>query len=210
MDFATDEALEGLDTLANLAILEEGHPIATPGHVTTKHPRHKIGCSCIVCKQSPSGKGFKHKHTCECAVCLTVKRRFKTLMLRREKKQQENNQESASEKKDTETQSVLEKSQENKVLTDERLNTPSTLKDLSCEVSGYHSCGKNSSGSSLKCQIDLNIKPERDDSVISGGINAFGSSPLTEADDRMEAAINNTVMEVAEDQRQTLNVDGCS
>ncbi|KAF5782464.1 putative transcription factor & chromatin remodeling CW-Zn-B3/VAL family [Helianthus annuus] len=56
--------------------------------MTTKHPRHRPGCSCIVCIQPPSGKG-KHKPTCTCNVCMTVKRRFKTLMLRKKKRQSE-------------------------------------------------------------------------------------------------------------------------
>ncbi|KAK4481263.1 hypothetical protein RD792_012147 [Penstemon davidsonii] len=55
---------------------------------TTKHPRHRPGCSCIVCIQPPSGKG-KHKPTCTCNVCMTVKRRFKTLMMRKKKRQSE-------------------------------------------------------------------------------------------------------------------------
>ncbi|KAI3677764.1 hypothetical protein L6452_37033 [Arctium lappa] len=55
---------------------------------TTKHPRHRPGCSCIVCSQPPSGKG-KHKPNCTCNVCMTVKRRFKTLMLRKQQRQAE-------------------------------------------------------------------------------------------------------------------------
>ncbi|KAJ8570935.1 hypothetical protein K7X08_037907 [Anisodus acutangulus] len=55
---------------------------------TTKHPRHRPGCSCIVCIQPPSGKG-KHNPTCTCNVCMTVKRRFKTLMMRKKKRQSE-------------------------------------------------------------------------------------------------------------------------
>lgn len=58
------------------------------GAMTTKHPRHRPGCSCIVCIQPPSGKG-KHDPTCTCNVCMTVKRRFKTLMLRKKKRQSE-------------------------------------------------------------------------------------------------------------------------
>jgi hypothetical protein len=83
------EALEGLDTLANLAILGEGEAFPASSQATTKHPRHRPGCSCIVCIQPPSGKGPKHKQTCTCNVCQTVKRRFKTLMMKREKKQSE-------------------------------------------------------------------------------------------------------------------------
>lgn len=39
--------MEGLDALADLAIQS--------GKATTRHPRHKLGCSCIVCVQPPSG-----------------------------------------------------------------------------------------------------------------------------------------------------------
>lgn len=75
-----------------------GHPTAIASNTseaggpsiatTTKHPRHRPGCSCIVCIQPPSGKG-KHKPTCTCNVCMTVKRRFKTLMMRKKKRQSE-------------------------------------------------------------------------------------------------------------------------
>ncbi|TYH81719.1 hypothetical protein ES332_D02G004100v1 [Gossypium tomentosum] len=83
------EILLRLNT-ANAAIL--GDNVADSGTTsvatTTKHPRHRPGCSCIVCIQPPSGKG-KHKPTCTCNVCLTVKRRFKTLMMRKKKRQSE-------------------------------------------------------------------------------------------------------------------------
>ncbi|KAH6555271.1 hypothetical protein KP509_1Z268500 [Ceratopteris richardii] len=65
---------------------------------TTKHPRHRPGCTCIVCIQPPSGKGPKHKPNCDCNVCVTVKRRFHTLMLRRKKLQSEKEAESSSQK----------------------------------------------------------------------------------------------------------------
>lgn len=77
----------GLDALASAAIL--GDNLADSGEqsvgATTRHPRHRPGCTCIVCIQPPSGKG-KHKPTCTCNVCLTVKRRFKTLMMRKKKR----------------------------------------------------------------------------------------------------------------------------
>ncbi|KAI3829955.1 hypothetical protein L1987_04087 [Smallanthus sonchifolius] len=75
----------GLDALATVAVLGENgseHEEAAP---TTRHPRHRPGCSCIVCIQPPSGKG-KHKPSCICNVCSTVRRRFKTLMLRKKKR----------------------------------------------------------------------------------------------------------------------------
>ncbi|KAF8051842.1 hypothetical protein N665_1661s0003 [Sinapis alba] len=82
-----EEELSGLDALASAAALgdslDEGEAATT-----TRHPRHRVGCSCIVCIQPPSGKG-RHKSSCVCTVCSTVKRRFKTLMMRRKKKQLE-------------------------------------------------------------------------------------------------------------------------
>ncbi|KAH6832412.1 hypothetical protein C2S53_007272 [Perilla frutescens var. hirtella] len=79
---------------------------------TTKHPRHRPGCSCIVCIQPPSGKG-KHKPTCMCNVCMTVKRRFKTLMMRKKKRQSEReaeiaqrNQFTSSAKEEAEVDSI--------------------------------------------------------------------------------------------------------
>ncbi|XP_078156962.1 B3 domain-containing protein Os07g0563300-like isoform X2 [Carex rostrata] len=80
---------DGLDTLANLAILGESESISGSSvagadlPTTTRHPRHRPGCSCIVCIQPPSGKGPKHKQSCTCNVCNTVRRRFRTLMMRR-------------------------------------------------------------------------------------------------------------------------------
>ncbi|XP_059292620.1 B3 domain-containing transcription repressor VAL1-like [Lycium ferocissimum] len=76
----------GLDALATVTVLGDNIGEASVG-ATTKHPRHRPGCTCIVCIQPPSGKG-KHPPMCTCNVCLTVKRRFKTLMLRKKKKQE--------------------------------------------------------------------------------------------------------------------------
>ncbi|XP_051134456.1 B3 domain-containing transcription repressor VAL1 isoform X2 [Andrographis paniculata] len=81
----------GLDALATAAVLGDnlGDAAAESSVVaTTRHPRHRPGCSCIVCIQPPSGKG-KHEPTCKCNVCLTVRRRFKTLMMRKKKRQSE-------------------------------------------------------------------------------------------------------------------------
>ncbi|XP_070006779.1 B3 domain-containing transcription repressor VAL2-like isoform X5 [Nicotiana sylvestris] len=80
----------GLNALATVAVLGDnigdlGEPLVG---ATTKHPRHRPGCTCIVCIQPPSGKG-KHQPTCKCNACLSAERRFKTLMLRKKKKQSE-------------------------------------------------------------------------------------------------------------------------
>ncbi|KAL8531290.1 hypothetical protein ACS0TY_008057 [Phlomoides rotata] len=81
----------GLDALATAAVLGDNISEAAAESsvgATTRHPRHRPGCTCIVCIQPPSGKG-KHDPTCKCNVCLTVKRRFKTLMMRKKKRQSE-------------------------------------------------------------------------------------------------------------------------
>ncbi|KAM7501707.1 hypothetical protein LguiB_000611 [Lonicera macranthoides] len=81
-----EQEASGLDALATAAVLEDlGDSSVEP---TTRHPRHRSGCSCIVCSQPPSGKG-KHRPACVCNVCSTVRRRFKTLMMRKRKRQSE-------------------------------------------------------------------------------------------------------------------------
>ncbi|XP_073022118.1 B3 domain-containing transcription repressor VAL1-like isoform X2 [Primulina eburnea] len=89
----------GLDALATIAVLGDniGDMGESSAGATTRHPRHRPGCSCIVCIQPPSGKG-KHEPTCKCNVCSTVKRRFKTLMMRKKKRQSEREAELAHEK----------------------------------------------------------------------------------------------------------------
>ncbi|XP_078436033.1 B3 domain-containing protein Os07g0679700-like [Wolffia australiana] len=84
------EEAAGLNTLAATALLgDDTGQAALAAAATTRHPRHRLGCSCIVCIQPPSGKGPKHKLNCFCNVCITVRRRFKTLMLRKKKRQRE-------------------------------------------------------------------------------------------------------------------------
>ncbi|KAJ6827360.1 B3 domain-containing protein-like [Iris pallida] len=162
---------DGLDTLANLAILGEGEALPASNQPTTKHPRHRPGCTCIVCIQPPSGKGPKHKSTCNCNVCLTVKRRFKTLMLRREKRQSE---------KEAETAAAGEKQPDN--LSPEMMHLagsdppPSTGNGASGSSSPQKNLAnegeiedepekKKTLSSPLKAQIDLNIQPEREEEL---------------------------------------------
>lgn len=87
---AQEQESSGLNALASAAVLGDNtnDPGTSSVAATTRHPRHRPGCSCIVCIQPPSGKG-KHKSTCTCTVCMTVKRRFKTLMMRKKKRQSE-------------------------------------------------------------------------------------------------------------------------
>ncbi|KAL0916994.1 hypothetical protein M5K25_014550 [Dendrobium thyrsiflorum] len=164
------EVSDGLDTLANLAILGESESLPASSQPTTKHPRHRPGCTCIVCIQPPSGKGPKHKQTCTCNVCLTVKRRFQTLMLRREKRQSE---------KEAENTATPKKQQNS---THPAQVSPRTPPSPSAPV--IHNSGvgisppvtiannglvddeserKRATPSPIKTQIDLNIQPEREE-----------------------------------------------
>ncbi|CAD6216678.1 unnamed protein product [Miscanthus lutarioriparius] len=88
-----------LDALASAAVFGEvGNQGTASIATTTKHPRHRPGCTCIVCIQPPSGKGPKHNPACTCNVCMTVKRRFKTLMMRKKQRQSEREEAEASKK----------------------------------------------------------------------------------------------------------------
>jgi hypothetical protein len=88
-----------LDALATAAVFGEvGNQGAASVATTTKHPRHRPGCTCIVCIQPPSGKGPKHNPSCTCNVCMTVRRRFKTLMMRKKQRQSEREEAEASKK----------------------------------------------------------------------------------------------------------------
>lgn len=174
------ETLEGLDTLANLAILGEGEALPASAQATTKHPRHRPGCSCIVCIQPPSGKGPKHKQTCTCNVCLTVKRRFRTLMLRREKKQSEREAETTRKKQQPQPPQPPPPSSD--VLIDDDSLPCSNTGDSSSpnqiregnEGSDDDPNRIKSSASPFKGQIDLNIQPEREEELSpssdSGGM----------------------------------------
>ncbi|XP_042484184.1 B3 domain-containing protein Os07g0563300-like isoform X2 [Macadamia integrifolia] len=160
------EASEGLDTLANLAILGEGEALLSSSQATTKHPRHRPGCSCIVCIQPPSGKGPKHKQTCTCNVCLTVRRRFRTLMLRREKRQSEKEAETARKKEQQLHQSPkAEPEDDDPLLSSNTSNSSSNPKQplVNETVDDENLNSKKPSSSPLKGQIDLNIQPERED-----------------------------------------------
>ncbi|KAG6751406.1 hypothetical protein POTOM_045942 [Populus tomentosa] len=144
----------GLDALATVAVLgdnldDSGDPSVG---ATTKHPRHRLGCTCIVCIQPPSGKG-KHKPTCTCNVCMTVKRRFKTLMLRKKKRQSEREAEiSQKDKMDHKEESEMKGTVSHEVL---HINNPDTEENQSQRQIEKP---ETSAG-----QIDLNCHPNRED-----------------------------------------------
>ncbi|XP_019055852.1 PREDICTED: B3 domain-containing protein Os07g0563300-like [Nelumbo nucifera] len=157
------EASDGLDTLANLAIMGEGDALPPSAQPTTKHPRHRPGCTCIVCIQPPSGKGPKHKQTCTCNVCLTVKRRFRTLMLRREKRQSEKEAETARKKQQQIHLPKKTTQEDDPPVSSNARNSSPNQKQSENGVSEEDSNRKKPSCSPLKGQIDLNIQPERED-----------------------------------------------
>ncbi|XVE80748.1 hypothetical protein DITRI_Ditri15bG0005200 [Diplodiscus trichospermus] len=149
----------GLDALANAAILgdnvdDSGTTVAT----TTKHPRHRPGCSCIVCIQPPSGKG-KHKPTCMCKLCMTVKRRFKTLMMRKKKRQSECEAEIAQR-----NQQAWAPREETEVDSSSKHVVSSHLDPSENEVRSVNELeSKSQMNNANKGQIDLNCDPDRDD-----------------------------------------------
>ncbi|KAL3649210.1 hypothetical protein CASFOL_005613 [Castilleja foliolosa] len=160
----------GLDALANAAVLgdnigEIGGELASGA--TTRHPRHRPGCTCIVCIQPPSGKG-KHEPMCKCNVCLTVKRRFKTLMMRKKKRQSEREAELAQDNNNIEDtkdskpppkvdfgagQALLQ-------LNHPRNETSNVIKDenqMDLEDNNIN-----------KGHLDLNCDPRREDEILAG------------------------------------------
>ncbi|XP_057534054.1 B3 domain-containing transcription repressor VAL1-like [Amaranthus tricolor] len=167
----------GLDALATAATLGD-HEEPSAG-ATTRHPRHRPGCTCIVCIQPPSGKG-KHKPSCVCNVCLTVKRRFKTLMMRKKKRQCEREAEMAQRKSNEnqiEEPQLTKKSPTNEVISDKdhvenEVHQEKALPDG--ETSG-------------KSHIDLNSHPVREEDAAietqpSMGIMALARAPTSPLD----------------------------
>lgn len=158
---AQDAEPTGLDALASAAVLGDNAGGETSVGATTKHPRHRDGCSCIVCIQPPSGKG-KHKPSCICNVCLTVKRRFKTLMMRRKQKLQSEQEELARKRQKDEL---------------EMTGAP-RLEDERTLCVGQAEMGETSTGG----QIDLNCHPDHIEDMQPGasmmGLVQAASFPL--------------------------------
>lgn len=179
------DALEGLDTLANLAILGEGEASQAPGQATTKHPRHRPGCSCIVCIQPPSGKGPKHKQTCTCNVCLTVKRRFRTLMLRREKRQSEKEAETTRQRHQFQDEMFLDRSMDDESLTCSNTSTSKLIEEGKMNDGSDEDPNRNKpSTSPFKGQIDLNMQPEREEELSPGSDSGSMMKMLQDTGDR--------------------------
>ncbi|KAF6163275.1 hypothetical protein GIB67_025139 [Kingdonia uniflora] len=140
------EALEGLENLADLAILGEGGAPSS-SQTTTKHPRHRHGCACIVCIQPPSGKS--HKDTCTCNACLTVKRRHQSLLLRLKQRQSEKDAEAASQKLQ-----LFQIPNDQDPNLEEKPRSPDMKKTTLSPVKA------------VKAGIDLNFQPDREGEAV--------------------------------------------
>ncbi|KAM1602139.1 hypothetical protein ACFX1Z_028884 [Malus domestica] len=161
---AQEHEPSGLDALASASAAILGDSVDYSGEqslgATTRHPRHRPGCTCIVCIQPPSGKG-KHKPTCTCNVCMTVKRRFKTLMMNKRKRKSEREAENAqrdnndhkdeSEMNGTSTEIELHRNHSSE-------NGGSSEKRIEADVAESSCAG----------QIDLNCEPKHNYVQVSG------------------------------------------
>ncbi|KAG6433523.1 hypothetical protein SASPL_105137 [Salvia splendens] len=134
----------GLDALATAAVLGDNISDIAESSVgaTTRHPRHRPGCTCIVCIQPPSGKG-KHEPSCKCNVCQTVRRRFKTLMMRKKKRQSE-----VAQAKDRASL---------------KIELGRVARDVEADAMGKEADMEESS----KGQLDLNCDPHREDEMLA-------------------------------------------
>uniref|UniRef100_A0A7I4E9T6 Uncharacterized protein n=2 Tax=Physcomitrium patens TaxID=3218 RepID=A0A7I4E9T6_PHYPA len=152
----TTSAAAGLDALAQAASTS-----LSPAR-TTKHPRHRPGCTCIVCIQPPSGKGPKHKASCICNVCLTVKRRFRTLMQRRKKRQCEREFEAFRNKREWHEEDTSDLVG---VVGRSGTADAANIVDDNLSTALIRSRDGGSEDGPLKGAIDLNIQPDHEERV---------------------------------------------
>ncbi|XVF29715.1 hypothetical protein REPUB_Repub15cG0146100 [Reevesia pubescens] len=215
------ESSSGLDALANAAIL--GNNVDNSGTTsvatTTKHPRHRPGCSCIVCIQPPSGKG-KHEPTCTCNVCMTVKRRFKTLMMRKKKRQSEReaeialrNQQAWGPKEEAEVDSSSKHVSSHLDPSENEARSVNELESKSQSNNLPHKSVENNKG-----LIDLNCDPAREDDSQLGSTRVSMMNLLQVASLPLETYLKqNGLTSLASDQQansmshalpQTPNAEG--
>lgn len=153
--------LDGLNGIAYPAIQDEGDANLS-SQATPKHPCHRPGCSCIVCIQPSRGEGPRHVQTCTCIVCLSLKRRLQTLMTRHEKRQSEKDAECLGQK-------LPDKENSPKQVSD--VKKQACLDIGSSNLYQKMANDSDTTRSSLlpvKGQIDLNIRPERDEEQSPG------------------------------------------
>ncbi|KAJ6728659.1 B3 DOMAIN-CONTAINING TRANSCRIPTION REPRESSOR VAL1 [Salix koriyanagi] len=129
------------------------------------------------------GKGPKHKQTCTCNVCQTVKRRFKTLMMKREKKQSEKEAETTRKQQESSAEKLLDDDPSPSSNAGSASGSPNKKKAVS-EGSDDDPNRMKSSASPFKGQIDLNIKPEREDELSPGSDSGGTKRMLQGASER--------------------------
>lgn len=187
----------GLDALANAAVLGDNMAEVgdTSAGATTRHPRHRPGCSCIVCIQPPSGKG-KHEPTCKCNVCLTVKRRFKTLMIRKKKKQLERE---AAELAEAKVKSLPKLDKEEDIVGLALLNmNGGEIENADVDVPNLEA---NEPGleEASKGRLDLNSDPHREDEILAEVGMSGADSPLDVSLEKTGVSASRTASDVAEE-----------
>ncbi|KAL3517954.1 hypothetical protein ACH5RR_020543 [Cinchona calisaya] len=164
-----DDEPSGLDTLATAAVLGDKVQDSTeisPEATTTKHPRHRPGCTCIVCIQPPSGGKYKHPSSCKCNVCMSVRRRFKLPMNRRRRRQSAPEAEQHAFGKDEQT--PLELSEMEGTTEDTLLLTTYADADRSqLNENLMMEMEKRSKGN-----LDLNCYPSREDDMVAEAVAA--------------------------------------
>ncbi|KAF8402487.1 hypothetical protein HHK36_010572 [Tetracentron sinense] len=180
---AQEREPSGLDALATAAVLGDVGDSGAPSvAATTRHPRHRPGCTCIVCIQPPSGKG-KHKPTCTCIVCMTVKRRFKTLMTRKKKRQSEREAEIAQRKHHIwgpKDEAEVDSASRNVSLhIDPSENEARQLTES--ESGGQSKILTEKTVETGKGHIDLNCHPDREEDLQAGLMRVSMMSLLQEA-----------------------------
>ncbi|XP_024380835.1 B3 domain-containing transcription repressor VAL2 isoform X1 [Physcomitrium patens] len=166
----TTSAAAGLDALAQAASTS-----LSPAR-TTKHPRHRPGCTCIVCIQPPSGKGPKHKASCICNVCLTVKRRFRTLMQRRKKRQCEREFEAFRNKREWHEEDTSDLVG---VVGRSGTADAANIVDDNLSTALIRSRDGGSEDGPLKGAIDLNIQPDHEERVSMVRLLQDATLPLS-------------------------------
>ncbi|CAN0879554.1 B3 domain-containing transcription repressor VAL2 [Linum grandiflorum] len=162
---------DGLETLANAVFLGADAGEETVA-TTTKHPRHRPGCSCIVCIQPPSGKG-KHKPTCTCNVCSTVKRRFETLQKRKKKRLSDREAERAAAEMNSQQQSTTTVVEQGESSSRSKRNKSTMVVE-------------NGKG-----HIDLNFYPDREEDSSQAGV----SNQVTTMLDLLQAATSHLLLD---------------
>ncbi|KAK6122173.1 hypothetical protein DH2020_044084 [Rehmannia glutinosa] len=178
----------GLDALANAAVL--GDNIGDIGEYsvgpTTRHPRHRPGCTCIVCIQPPSGKG-KHEPTSELA--------------------QDKDKDKSPAKLDLETEDITNHPENEMNLDGNKMELDETNKgnlDLNCDPHREDDILAGTAGMSLTTLIDAASFP-LDMYLGQNGLPSLGPSLLS----RTSAAIEENGADEGDAEQENNRENGC-